>query len=544
MAHTRLIGSIIRLARQCREARKLGIPLAQVAEQGEVARHETGGFTRRRFLAGGLAAMAGLALPRWAFGNQSKQPKIAIVGAGIAGLNCALTLADKGLRATLYEASGRIGGRIFSNNKGYWSEQQVTEWCGELIDSNHTTIKTLASRFGLTLDDLAAAQPPGAEDVFYFNGQYYPRADAVKDFQPVLDSVQDDLKAAHESTTYQSSTPAGRNLDDMSVWSWIQSRVPGGHQSRLGQLLDVAYVVEYGAETMEQSALNLVYTLSGSDHSFEIFGASDERFHIKGGNQKLTDSMADHLARTGMPMRTGIRMTALRETSDGRYRLALEQGASHTEVSADFVVLTLPFAVLRTLHYAHAGFDTLKEEAVQNLGRGKSAKLQLQFTERLWNTRGPWGRGTGTTFASCGYQNTWEPTRGQGDKCGILNGFTGGRTVDRLNTMTPYAQMSKEALRKDASSFLNSITPVFPGLAPLWNGKATMSIPHLSPLFNCAYSYWKIGQYQRFAGYERVRQKNVLFAGEHTSLNYQGFMEGAAQEGQRAAQEILGQLGF
>ena len=79
----------------------------------------------------------------------------------------------------------------------------------------------------------------------------------------------------------------------------------------------------------------------------------------------------------------------------------------------DEIVLTIPFAVLRALDYSGAGFDGLKDKAIQNLGRGTASKLQLQFTERLWNTRGPWGSSTGTTFASCGYQNTWEPTRGR-----------------------------------------------------------------------------------------------------------------------------------
>ena len=76
------------------------------------------------------------------------------------------------------------------------------------------------------------------------------------------------------------------------------------------------------------------------------------------------------------------------------------------------------------------------------------------------------------------------------------------------------------------------------------NGKATLSLPHLSPFFNCSYSFWRVGQYQRFAGYEGVRQGNVFFAGEHTSVDFQGFMEGGASEGARAAQEILDQLGL
>jgi monoamine oxidase len=39
-----------------------------------------------------------------------------------------------------------------------------------------------------------------------------------------------------------------------------------------------------------------------------------------------------------------------------------------------------------------------------------------------------------------------------------------------------------------------------------------------------------------------MRQGNIHFAGEHCSINFQGFMEGGAQEGQRAAAEILGDL--
>ena len=211
---------------------------------------------------------------------------------------------------------------------------------------------------------------------------------------------------------------------------------------------------------------------------------------------------------------------------------------------ADIVVLTIPFAALRTLDYSGAGFDSLKAKAIQDLGRGRNAKLQLQFTQRLWNMPGPWGRSTGTTFACCGYQNTWEPTRGQAGQCGILNDYMGGSTTDRLNAKTAFGRMSKRELRQDAKAFLNSVSAVFPGLPSLWNGKATISILHLSPMFNCAYSYWKVDQYQSFAGYEKIRQKNVFFAGEHTSLNFQGFMEGAAQEGQRAAEEILNQLGL
>ena len=125
---------------------------------------------------------------------------------------------------------------------------------------------------------------------------------------------------------------------------------------------------------------------------------------------------------------------------------------------------------------------------------------------------------------------------------GILNNFTGGSVTDRLNAGVPFAYDGNAAVRHDAARFLQQISPVFPGISGLWNGKVTCSLPHLSPFFNCSYSFWRVGQYQQFGGYEGVRQGNVFFAGEHTSVDFQGFMEGGASEGARAAQEILEQL--
>ena len=86
----------------------------------------------------------------------------------------------------------------------------------------------------------------------------------------------------------------------MSIYDWIDAYVPGGHGSRLGGLLDAAYNIEYGAETKDQAALNLMYLLGyqPSAKAFEIYGVSDERFHIDGGNQRLPEAMASlHRAR-------------------------------------------------------------------------------------------------------------------------------------------------------------------------------------------------------------------------------------------------------
>src|SRR6187402_1647573 len=148
MARTPLLQSIRQLARDAWASRRTGIPAAELREM-------RAGITRRKLLAGAAVGAAALALPR-AARAAGPQPSIAIVGGGIAGLTCALYLRDKGLASTVYEASGRIGGRMFSNRSDYFGGQ-VAEWCGELIDTGHHTVRNLARRFNLPLDSLLTA---------------------------------------------------------------------------------------------------------------------------------------------------------------------------------------------------------------------------------------------------------------------------------------------------------------------------------------------------------------------------------------------------
>src|SRR5947209_11269682 len=122
MARTPLLRALRRLAREHETAEHLGIAPA------ELRRRRSFELSRRDFLKGaaaigaltpGLRLVPALALP---------PPRIAIVGAGISGLTAALTLQDKGVAATIYEASPRIGGRMHSDAGGYWAEGQVSEF--------------------------------------------------------------------------------------------------------------------------------------------------------------------------------------------------------------------------------------------------------------------------------------------------------------------------------------------------------------------------------------------------------------------------------
>lgn len=519
----------------CR-SRRTGVPLDELVEQraARVLRP-----TRRQLLLGsaaltGAAALAGPARAR------GQGASIGIVGGGIAGLNCALTLADAGVDATVYEASGRAGGRMFSN-RDYFAAGQVTEWGGELIDTAHETIQSLALRYGLPLDNLLGAQPKGSDDVYFIGGRYYGKRQADADFAAIFDAVAADEAAAPFPTTFDAFTPEAAVLDSMSVYDWIESRVPGGHRAPLGELLDLAYTIEYGADTTRQSALNILYLLAfqPDPEKLAAFGESDEKYHIRGGNQQLPEAIARDLGRRVV---YGRRLVRLAQTAAGRYRLTFEQGQSTSEVVHDYVVLALPFAVLSEVDTSRAGFDALKLRAIQELGRGHNGKLQLQFSRRGWLGSGPWpGISNGSSYADTGYQASWEATRAQRGRPGILVFYSGGSVTDSMASRAPFATAANAGVRADAQAALRQVAPVYPDLS--FNGKATQSLPHSSPLFRASYSFYQVGQYTAFAGYEKQRQAGVSFCGEHTSTDFQGFMEGGASEGARAGEELLELIG-
>ena len=485
--------------------------------------------TRTRFVkeagaaAIGLTALGRLAAPARA----ATAPKIVVVGAGLAGLNAAYTLEQAGYAAEIHEASDRIGGRCWTLRDAF-ADGQIAEHGGELIDQSHTHIRRLAQGLGLKLDNLLQAEQNGTELIAYFDGARYSYEEMTDDIKAAWQKIHMDVSAASYPTTFEVSTERGRELDNMSIVDWIEETFEGGMDSRIGKLLDVAYNIEYGAECTEQSSLNLLYLLAYSGQGqFRVFGPSNEKYHVAGGNDQITDRLAARLAGR---ITTGSELVAVRRNASGTFTLTFAQSSGTTTVTADKVVLALPFSILRSsVDLAKAGFEPLKLVAIREQGMGTNSKLHVQFSSRFWRAQGA----NGDTFSDRGYQNTWEVTRAQGGKSGILVDYTGGKIGASFGSGTPESR---------AKQFLAQLEPVLPGATKAWNEKATVDFWPGYEWTKGSYSFWKVGQYQRFAGMEARRQGNCLFAGEHTSIDFQGYLNGAVETGQRAAGEILADL--
>ena len=512
------------LAQRLGEAASVASEAAARGASADEVLFDRGRLRRRELLAGGAgiaaAAVLGGPLSR-ALGATA--PRIVVVGGGLAGLTCAYRLRQAGYSADLYEASTRLGGRCWTR-RGDFAEGQIVEHGGELIDQGHTQTRRLAQELGLDLDNLLSAEVNGTDPFYYVDGEPYSFAEATDDLKQIWQQLHKDVSAASYPTLYTQSTQRGRELDAMSIADWIRAYVPGGLGSKLGQLLDIAYNIEYGAETDVQSSLNMLYLLAYSGQGqLRIFGPSNEKYHVRGGNDQIPARLADALQ---AQIKTDAELTAIRRNADGSYRLSFRGGST---VTADRVVLALPFSILRDIDYSKAGFSQVKSTAIEELGMGTNSKLHVQFSSRYWNSLG----NQGETYADTGYQNTWEVTRAQPGTAGILVDYTGGKIGASFDNGTPAER---------AAQFLGQIEPVLPGISSRWNGRATIDYWTGYEWTKGSYSYWKVGQYTKFAGAERQQEGACHFAGEHTSVDFQGYLNGAVESGERAAGEILAAL--
>ncbi|MCX5379158.1 NAD(P)/FAD-dependent oxidoreductase [Streptomyces sp. NBC_00091] len=541
MARTPLMHSLRQLAAEHAAARRLRLPVAEVR-----------GSTRRELLGRAAALGLGTAIASSATAAATahavesapaKKPatpaRVAVVGAGISGLTAALTLQDAGIPCTLYEANpARVGGRMWTQ-RGHWAYGQTSEIGGELIDTSHKKILELCRRFGLPTEDFLGGGPNGAEEVLWFNGEYYSRARADEDFKAVYQALHRDLSEAGE-VSWNSATPAGTALDNMTLYEWIETRIPGGHGSQLGRFIDVAYNVEYGADTDQQSALALVLLMGYQPNpgNFNVWGLSNERYHITGGNDRLPNAIAAALPAGSIVM--GRELLAVRANADGTQTLTFnDSGATRTAV-ADHTVLCLPLPVLQGVDTSQAGFDPLMRDLLRDARMGYCTKLNMQFTARPWRGTGPWpGVSAGDCFTDTEVQQTWDTTKVQPGNGGILLQYGGGSLAGSLTPGSPFATESDPYVRALAERMLTGIDAFYPGTKAVWTGRAQLSAWHRNPYSLGAYSYWPTGYLHRYAKYEGTAQGNVHIGGEHCSYDFQGFMEGGATEGERAAREVI-----
>jgi monoamine oxidase len=299
-------------------------------------------------------------------------------------------------------------------------------------------------------------------------------------------------------------------------------------QGWMRELLDVAYVTEYGLEADEQSALNFIFLIAtgklGEPRAFELLGESDERYKVRGGNQRIADELARRLEQQ---VRRRHRLEAIKSKGEG-FTLTFQSDGGVVDEDADIVVLAIPFTLLREVSM-QVELPPLKTTAIQELGYGHNAKVLVGFNSKPWQKQGY----SGATYTDEAFQLAWDNSFLQRAKAGGLTLYSGGKRGLEVGNGTA---------EQVATKLMIGIERAYPGTTSARNGKVARFHWPSFPWTKGSYACYKPGQWTTIAGSEGLPVGNLFFAGEHCSYDFQGYMNGAAQSGLDTAKAILARL--
>jgi monoamine oxidase len=483
-------------------------------------------FARREFLqtlglagAGAMTSCAGMGggVPA----TSTTQGTVAIVGGGVAGLTAAYRLRQRGINVHLYEAAARFGGRMWTK-QNFNEEGMFCELGGELVDTNHTSLIALAKELGIGIQPLKKGTPKGS-DYYFIDGVIRTDAELIPAFAPLAKRIAADAEGLINSKDEYTDKALALDMIPLDRYLREAGKTTGTAEWVI-QTLDVAYVTEYGVETSRQSALNFIDMISpDTSEGMEMYGNSDEAFRIAGGSSRLTDALVKKI-QGRVELNQGHRLEKI-EDNGKEITLSFAHGSETKRIVYHKVVMAIPFTVLRDIPgVKRLPLSPLKHQAIREMGWGANAKVMLGFREQFWKTLSPASHGGAF---SDGLFQTWNTSAGQKGNQGILTCYIGGAAARHFS-------------HGSAARYVDKVNEIFPMAKAAYNGhRAAMDWTHFA-LARGSFSATGVGQYCSMISNAATPELGgrLIFAGEHTSEDFPGYMNGGVESGLRAAGEI------
>lgn len=488
-------------------------------------------WTRRKFIkttaAVGATGLAGcLSFPADVEAIPAT-PSIAIIGAGIAGLNAAYQLKKAGLSSTVYEARSRIGGRMLSADMG---NGLVVDLGAELINTDHADMLELAEEFAVELFNRVedVKNLPFPKEAYYFNGISVSEPDLVDDLRLIVAQITADAKLLDQD--WDTYAP---QFDALSVANYLALHADKINKPYIFELFKDVVRTEFGVESHESSAIQLILVLPVIDgQTVELLSYSDEVYSVVGGSAQITNALGAELAGQ---IQLGKKLTEIKR-QPRKFRLTFSDQSAN---DADIVIVAIPFPVLSGV-LINAPLPNLLRRFINEAKLGSNEKVIGSFTRRFWRRM----RGfTNAAWGDLGFSEVWDATQRQSSRSdGALNFFLGGSQACELGNTANVTNLGNQ--------FVSRLNNFIPGALDAATGQFIKTGWTKSPLTTGGYANYKPGQLTRFGSLfwiesdipderQQVNAGHLIFAGEHLSDAYYGFMNGGAQTGRLAANLVL-----
>ncbi|HEX5217753.1 MAG TPA: NAD(P)/FAD-dependent oxidoreductase [Vicinamibacterales bacterium] len=429
--------------------------------------------------------------------------RVLVAGAGLAGLSAARALEAHGADVVVIEARDRVGGRVWTWREPF-RRRHHAEAGADLIEGEQEHTLALAKALRLTPARIhrrgfgyygpnVRGQMVIQKLESAFHSMAAPLAGAMRDY--ALSEQRWDSAIALRL----GRTPLAAYLDQARTPRWVRERMRGLRGLFLADpdVLSTLAVVDF----------------------FATAGApgGDAMYRIRGGNDRLATGIAARLRR---PPRLETILRAL-HMRDGGLTAVVDHRGRRDQIRADYIVVAIPAATLRDVEIAPAPPD-LQQRSWHELRYGAATRLAVQFSSRFWRKPGrPLAFGTNQPFGA-----VWDANEQQRGRGGILSFLAGGQASAELQAILARADVAGVAKRL---RWLGRPADVIASRVIRWEDEpwSRGGYAYLDHRFDPRLRDWLARPWQR-----------AVFAGEHTSIRWQGYVNGAIETGLRAAAEI------
>jgi monoamine oxidase len=453
---------------------------------------------RRDFLTKTSLAGAVLALdikPVFSINIRHRKPeKVIILGAGFAGLAAGLALTRAGIKVTLLEAGKRAGGRVFSH-KPDKAPDQIIELGAEWVGASHERIIALCNEFDLTLEDNRF------ETDLILSGQYKKAGNwsfgmAMENFWANKTSIWENLAEREK-----------QKLDKMDWWRFLSEK--GIDPSDLFKR-DLIDSTDFGESIRHTSAYAAFAEYAESSEKNEM------DFKIKGGNSALTEALVNAIGKDKIILQN--KAVHINQQIKNKVKVTCENGQVY---EGDALICAIPTKSVLGIEW-NPVLPTEMKDAMLSLQYSRIGKFPLVFSERIW------GREDFDMVTDTPAHYFYHGTKNQQGPQGVLMCYATGDKADVLNSVNEKqrSELILEALRP---AFGNVAGYIQQNFKYYWGSDAASA---------GAYAFYGKNQWFTVMPILKKQHLRTFFAGEHLA-DWQGFMEGAINSGEEAAETLL-----
>ena len=484
--------------------------------------------------------------------------RVAVVGGGLAGLMAARRLVQLGVKVTVYEARKEVGGRVLSNRT--FSEGRITEEGAELIGSFHTKWLELAREFGLAMisrmdsdlyelegldEQIILHKRLSKDEIGKLTKEMYSRVltplallaarEIQQPSQPWLQSKLqkfDDMSVQEALPRYCQISERRKNPTDEPLWQMLEFKLVNDEVAPLDEMNFLSLLCKVRAGQGERMNPDLPGLTDGYWDELEIFRCAD-------GCQTLATKIAEKIQtkKYGPEPATVRRLVAVTHINISKTGVTLGLKATRRDgkflddkpplltPGFSYVILAIPPSVWPRVTITAYGKDADPAKEIGQMRMNDAVKYFSDVKERFWIKKkaAPYG-------GSLRLGQVWEGNDNQtrvGKQGIVLSVFAGPISASRRAPTQD--QLHTELSDLYPGDYLNNLTkkPHFSN----WPNTPFIKTGYWAPIPG---EIFKVGEKLSKPFHDRL-----FFAGEHTQMDFFGYMEGALRSGERAADTLM-----